>query len=94
MKLKIPQLHKILNISGQDSLYKILRQNDIPVASSCLGDGVCGKCRLTMSEGAKHLLPPNAVEQKLIDKYQLQPTERISCQIIPSSDLTVTSKYW
>lgn len=94
MKISLPQLHKTLEVHGEESLFQILRKNDIPVASSCLGDGVCGKCRLQIIKGAENLSPIDPLEKKLIEKYQLPSDQRISCQCTVRGDMTVASTYW
>jgi ferredoxin, 2Fe-2S len=94
MKVSIPQLNKVLSAQAGDNLFKVLRAADIPVASSCLGDGICGKCRLTITQGPENLSEILPLEQKLIDKYQLAPKQRISCQSQIFGDIEVTSTYW
>jgi 2Fe-2S ferredoxin len=94
MKLHLPQLNKSLEGSPSETVFQTLRKHDIPVASSCLGDGVCGKCRLTVAQGLENVSPIEPLEQKLIDKYSLSPQQRISCQCYPLGDLTITSTYW
>ncbi len=94
MKISLPQLNKTLEGNPEESLFQILRKNDIPVASSCLGDGVCGKCRLKIEAGIENLSPVEPLEAKLIEKYQLLPSQRISCQCSVHGDVTVTSSYW
>lgn len=94
MKLLLPQLNKSLVGSSTETVFQTLRKHDIPVASSCLGDGVCGKCRLTIVQGLENLSTVETLEQKLIDKYQLSPQQRICCQSFPTGDVTLTSTYW
>lgn len=62
------------------SLMDILLQAQVPVASSCHGEAVCGKCRLRVLTGADHLLPANEREIFLREKLKLANNERISCQ--------------
>jgi ferredoxin, 2Fe-2S len=94
MKLVLPQLNKSLDGSTTETVFQTLRKHDIPVASSCLGDGVCGKCKLTVVQGLENLSPIEPLEQKLIDKYSLSPQQRISCQCHATGDVTLTSTYW
>ena len=49
-KIHLPQKNLILEVHAGANLMKTLLDAGIPVASSCLGDGICGKCRL-MTEG-------------------------------------------
>lgn len=66
----------------------------LPVASSCHGDGVCGKCRVTVLEGEQNLTPPTDLEEGLKERFHLKKTERISCQCQVLGDIKVTTTYW
>jgi 2Fe-2S ferredoxin len=77
-----------------DNLMATLRGNQVPVASSCQGDGVCGKCRIQILAGAEKLSPPNATEQFLRQRYRLAPNERISCQTQVLGDILIDTTYW
>ena len=80
-------------ISGVN-LMKALLESEIPVASSCHGDGVCAKCRLTITAGAKNLSEPNDTENFLKEKFQLKSNQRISCQALVLGDIEVDASYW
>lgn len=73
---------------------KVLRANDVPVASSCQGDGICGKCRIHVLMGMEHLSPINETEKILRDREKLKPTERISCQTFVNGDILIDTAYW
>ena len=94
MKLTLPQLNKTLVALEDETVFQVLRRHDIPIASSCLGDGVCGKCRIEITEGQQNVSEISALEQKLIDKYHLSEQQRISCQCSPCGDITVRTTYW
>lgn len=71
-----------------------LRANKIPVASSCQGDGICGRCRIQILAGAERLSPPNETETILRDREKLKPHERISCQTEVLGDILIDTSYW
>lgn len=73
---------------------KALLNHGIPVASSCHGDGVCGKCKLQIIQGAENLNSPSELEQFLREKYKLKPHERISCQTLVQGPVEVDATYW
>lgn len=66
----------------------------LPVASSCYGDGVCGKCRLEILQGAENLSAPNETESLLRERLNLEKGLRISCQTAVHGDITVDASYW
>lgn len=73
---------------------KTLLAQKIPVASSCNGDGVCGKCKLRITKGAENLSPKTELEIFLSEKYKLQSHERISCQTKVFGPVEIDASYW
>lgn len=66
----------------------------LPVASSCLGDGVCGRCRVQVLEGLQNLSPINTTEEILRGRLRLARDVRISCQTTVQGDITIDTSYW
>lgn len=64
----------------QSSLMQIILNSEMPVASSCHGEAVCGKCRLRIVSGAEYLTAENDSEKFLRQKMNLPADQRISCQ--------------
>ena len=73
---------------------KVLLDSGLPVASSCLGDGICGKCKIIVLEGGDKLSPENDQEKLLREKYQLASYLRVSCQTQVLGNVTVDATYW
>ncbi|MCC6138561.1 MAG: (2Fe-2S)-binding protein [Bdellovibrionaceae bacterium] len=92
MKVELPQLNKILTAEKDANLFKTLKEAQVPIASSCKGDGVCGKCVVRVESGT--LPPPGTLELTLMDKYKLDHDQRISCQCAITSDLKLSTTYW
>lgn len=84
-----------IEVSAGANLMRSLLDANIPVASSCHGDGVCAKCVVKISTGLDALKPPNETEIFLREKFSLKNDQRISCQVlIENHDLTVDTTYW
>lgn len=83
-----------IEVEPQAQLMKSLLDAGLPVASSCLGDGVCAKCRIRIVEGAPNLSPQNTREQILRERHKIPPEVRISCQAFVNGDITVDADYW
>ena len=66
----------------------------LPVASSCKGDGVCGKCRVRVLAGSEHLTPENEVERRRRQQLGYSTDQRLSCQTGATGDVTVDTSYW
>ena len=78
---------------GAKLMEELLRAN-LPVASSCHGDGICGKCRIKIIEGAQNLSKIGPLEQLLRDRLRIPPEYRISCQTQVLGDITIDTTYW
>ncbi|KYG69271.1 hypothetical protein AZI87_08705 [Bdellovibrio bacteriovorus] len=76
------------------NLMKSLLEAGLPVASSCDGDGVCAKCKITIVEGKENLTPENETEAFLRESKDLPKDVRISCQTQVIGDVTVDATYW
>lgn len=76
------------------NLMQALLEAEIPVASSCNGDGVCGKCRLQITQGSQNLSQANDTELFLREKYQLKADQRIACQTFVLDDVEIDAGYW
>ena len=93
-KVHVPQKDLEFEATPNASLMNNLLTQQIPVASSCNGEGVCGKCRVQVLKGLEKLHPPNKTEEHLIKHHKLQDNERISCQTTVSADLILRTSYW
>lgn len=83
-----------ISVEVGDNLMDALLKGGMPVASSCRGDGVCAKCKITVIEGAKNLSAPNDTEKFLKGRHGLEKEQRISCQVVVQGDVTVDTSYW
>ena len=79
--------------TGANLMEELLRAN-LPVASSCHGDGVCGKCRVQVVQGAENLSKIAAVEELVRDRMKMAKDYRLSCQAAVLGDLRIDTAYW
>jgi 2Fe-2S ferredoxin len=91
-KLNCPQLNRVIELDPKKSLMQNLMDRGIPVASSCGGDGICGKCRMKIF--SPHLDAPSELEKKTLEKNQAQPGERLSCQVTLVENAMAETSYW
>ncbi len=88
-----PQLKKTFSLNPLLSLMGNLLQNGVPVASSCKGDGICGKCHMTVFSD-KQISPPLELEKKTMERNQVPVGQRLSCQLYLNQDVVVQTTYW
>lgn len=84
----------IINAERNESIYDVVRRNGIPLGSSCGGDGVCDKCRVTIVSGAASLSKINEIEARLILEHGFEKNERVACQTKILGNITITTGYW
>lgn len=85
---------KTLSISADESLMEVLLLAGIPVASSCHGEGICGKCKIAITKGNDHILPESELEINLKIKNNLKENERFACLIKITDDVEIDTSYW
>jgi len=78
---------------GSNLMQSLLAKN-IPVASSCKGDGICAKCKIRVLESPENLTPVQEREAILRERNSLKKEERISCQVCVLGDVKVDMGYW
>ena len=83
-----------IEVKAGANLMNALLTAEVPVASSCHGDGVCCKCKVQISQGRSHLSLPNETEIFLKEKYQLKADQRISCQAVVLDNIEIDTGYW
>jgi ferredoxin, 2Fe-2S len=80
--------------NSETTLMAELLKHQIPVASSCGGEGVCAKCQIQVLAGAENLSPMTDIEQLAKDRFGWKSYHRMSCQCQVHGDCTVTTPYW
>lgn len=84
--------NKTIEALPGENLMEVLLKNQIPVASSCRGEGVCSKCRLKILNQTKVKMDEkNLFFQK---KFNLESNTILSCQWKVEEELTLTCSYW
>lgn len=91
--ISLPQFNRKISCEVNENLMVVLQKNEVPVASSCLGDGICGKCVLNVDFNDKQS-PVTELEAALKEKHNWNKQQRASCQVKIISDIKVTSTYW
>jgi 2Fe-2S ferredoxin len=71
-----------------------LLDHGIPVASSCGGDGICGKCKIHISQGWAGINHASEDEKFVLEKIKAGLNMRLSCQVQVKEDLEIDASYW
>jgi ferredoxin len=78
-----------VDLRAGESVFDAGRRVNVLIPTACMAKGTCGLCRVKIISGAEHLPPPSAVEQRHLGNTYFITRLRLSCQITPTSDLTV-----
>ncbi|MCB0349478.1 MAG: hypothetical protein KDD37_11630 [Bdellovibrionales bacterium] len=76
------------------NLMKALLKNQVPVASSCKGQLICGKCVLTIADGGHNLSAITPDERDLMEIKDVPSGHRCACNASVEGDITVDAPYW
>lgn len=92
-KLNIPQLNRVIDIDPEKTLMQNLIDQGIQVASSCGGDGICGKCRMHIFTPGE-LPEASELERKTLQTNKAEAGERLSCQLHLLENAMAETTYW
>jgi 2Fe-2S ferredoxin len=90
LTLKIPQKKLELSVEPGKNLMDALIEGGLPVASSCLGEGICSKCSVKMTPQGT----PNELEIRTMERNKISNDRRLCCQVFIEHDLIVETTYW
>jgi len=81
----------VIEASPGTSLCDALLENGIAIEHACEKSCACTTCHVILREGQQSLTPPEELEEDLLDKaWGLEPTSRLSCQVIvDQADLVI-----
>ncbi|MFN3134752.1 MAG: 2Fe-2S iron-sulfur cluster-binding protein [Candidatus Kryptonium sp.] len=77
-----------------ETIFKVARENSIPIAESCNGDKTCGRCRVLVLWGMENLSSPDFEEMKLVEKKSLSRSEMLACAAKVYGNVKITTSYW
>ena len=89
-KVIVPQKNLTLETTVGKNLMDLLIEHQIPVASSCQGDGICSKCAVKMIPVGN----PSEAEIMTLKRNNLDSSYRLSCQYKITTDISIQTGYW
>ena len=80
---------------SEQSIFEALREAHQPIASSCDGVAVCGRCVVSVLEGGDSLSAIDAVERAVLRKEQAGEHQRLACQsLVEGTGVVLSTDYW
>ena len=92
MKVRFQPSNIAIEFEAGMTLFEIAQEAGLPVGNSCGAEGTCGRCGLRIVSGS--LPPPSAHELKTTRANRLDPELRLSCMVLPDSDVEITADCW
>jgi adenylate cyclase len=90
MTITWPDGRRFRALAGSVSVLEASRAIGYPHAAVCGGQGRCSTCRVRVTgPGAAGLPPPDAAEQKVLERIMAPPGVRLACQVRPAADIAV-----
>ncbi|TYB35647.1 MAG: 2Fe-2S iron-sulfur cluster binding domain-containing protein [Flexistipes sinusarabici] len=84
-----------LEAKSGTNLYKLLKENNIPISSLCDGNGQCGKCKVRISSpGGGEINKPTKKDRLILALMNLESGYRLACEYTIRSDIIVDTEEW
>lgn len=84
-------LERSLYLPEDQNLWSGLRDAGVPIASACEGEGICGRCALSM-EGP--VPAASEQEQRCLAQQGVTPGLRLACCVRAKAPLQLHAPYW
>lgn len=87
-KIRVMPIEREIDFEPGKTLLELLLQAGVFVDNPCRGNGVCGKCKVCVSNG--NVGNPTPEEEKYLTDDELQIGVRLACRVVPENDVNVT----
>lgn len=76
------------------TLLDAARRAELPVASGCGAEGICGRCGMFVLAGADSLSAESERDRSAKRRNRIDPELRLACRTKAWGDVVVTARYW
>ena len=92
--VRFPKQGRSVCVPSGTLLIDAVRRADLPIASACRSDGLCGRCGVAILAGAGEVAPEAPEESRTKERKRIDPRLRLACRIRVCADLSVSAPYW
>lgn len=85
VEVRVPAGRRVYDVAGELGL---------PLAQSCGGEGICGRCGVRVLRGTGCLSPEGRPERARKAANRIDPELRLACLTTVRGDVVVTTDYW
>ncbi len=83
-----------IEVQNGENLMQALLRHNIPVASSCNGKLVCGKCHIKVVSESYNLSRQSQEEREFKEIKSIDSSERMACVCLVEGDVCLDTPYW
>ncbi|MGH7336690.1 MAG: 2Fe-2S iron-sulfur cluster-binding protein [Myxococcota bacterium] len=94
VQVRFPALGCCVRVPAGTLLIDAVRGANLPIASACRGDGLCGRCGVAIVAGHGDVAAEAAEEARCKERNRIDPGLRLACRISVRADLDITAPYW
>ena len=85
---------RVVHVTPGSTLLEAVRRADLPVASACGADGLCGRCGLRVHGAGQGLSAEHPAETRAKRRNRIDPRLRLACRARVRGDMEVSAPYW
>ena len=94
VRVSFPTQDRSVNVPSGTLLIDAVRSAELPIASACRGDWLCGRCGVAIVAGLEQVDAEAPDELLCKQRNRIDPRLRLACRIGVRADLSVTAPYW
>jgi len=89
-----PSRDRSVRVPVGTPLIDAVREAGLPLARSCGGEGLCGRCGVRVLEGGAEVAAEAPDESRAKERNRVDPELRLACRVRVHADLAVAASYW
>ena len=94
VQVRFPTQGRSVCVPSGTLLIDAVRGANLPIASACRGDGLCGRCGVAILAGHGDVAAETAEETRSKERNRIDPHLRLACRLRVCADLSVAAPYW
>lgn len=93
-KISFSKGREPIEVEAGEKLLDALLSRGVPVASSCSGELVCGKCAIHITKNSYNLSSASQNERDFMEIKGIAKDHRMACACTVEGDVTLDTPYW
>ena len=94
IQVRFPTRGRSVSVPSGTLLIDAVRSAELPMASACRADGLCGRCGVAILAGAGEVAPESPEESRTKQRNRIDAGLRLACRIRVCADVSVAAPYW